>query len=269
MRRCYRTFEIPKRNGKVRTIKDPYPPLKQLQKELVAELKQAGVVEHEAAHGFKAGHGCRSCVAVHQDNHFFLKIDLHDFFPTISRQMVAKALRKEHLDLPHEPGFYAWYFTDTTNHLTQGSPSSPFIANIVLKGFDKSFTNWCNKRELTYTRYADDMLISSDRWFRKESVIETVKAMLPQFTLAEDKTAMGTNYAPCYHLGMNISNDNQIKIGWRKKKQIQHIAYLDSIGELTPAEHNHWKGMLNWYSAVEPDYFRDNPRFDSLRRWAE
>lgn len=46
-------------------------------------------------------------------------------------------------------------------HTVQGFTTSPVIANIVLNIFDKILNNFCTKRNITYTRYADDLAFSS------------------------------------------------------------------------------------------------------------
>lgn len=43
----------------------------------------------------------------------------------------------------------------------QGFPTSPMLANIVMKGFDRSVTKLCAESEIVYTRYADDLTFSS------------------------------------------------------------------------------------------------------------
>lgn len=43
----------------------------------------------------------------------------------------------------------------------QGFPTSPIIANIVLRGFDTTMHNYCSELGINYTRYADDLAFSS------------------------------------------------------------------------------------------------------------
>lgn len=43
----------------------------------------------------------------------------------------------------------------------QGFPTSPILANIVLRGFDESMEEYCNDNKIIYTRYADDLCFSS------------------------------------------------------------------------------------------------------------
>jgi RNA-directed DNA polymerase len=43
----------------------------------------------------------------------------------------------------------------------QGFPTSPVIANIVLRGFDGTMHKYCEENGIAYTRYADDLAFSS------------------------------------------------------------------------------------------------------------
>lgn len=46
-------------------------------------------------------------------------------------------------------------------YCAQGFPTSPVIANMVLKGFDQTMSNYCDEYGIAYTRYADDLAFSS------------------------------------------------------------------------------------------------------------
>jgi len=50
----------------------------------------------------------------------------------------------------------------------QGFPTSPVIANIVLKGFDQTMTKYCTEHGIEYTRYADDLAFSSKTLSKQE-----------------------------------------------------------------------------------------------------
>ena len=43
----------------------------------------------------------------------------------------------------------------------QGFPTSPMIANIVMRGYDEKMLEYCKEKNIIYTRYADDMAFSS------------------------------------------------------------------------------------------------------------
>lgn len=66
-------------------------------------------------------------------------------------------------------------------HTAQGFPTSPIIANIVLRGFDKTMSEFCKQNEITYTRYADDLCFSSkvhDKWKLKNLIQTKVYRLL-------------------------------------------------------------------------------------------
>lgn len=60
-------------------------------------------------------------------------------------------------------------------YTAQGFPTSPIIANIVLRGFDETMTEYCDEHGITYTRYADDLCFSSKTHnkFELKSLIQT------------------------------------------------------------------------------------------------
>jgi len=43
----------------------------------------------------------------------------------------------------------------------QGFPTSPYMANIVMRGFDKTMIQHCKQHDIAYSRYADDLAFSS------------------------------------------------------------------------------------------------------------
>lgn len=45
----------------------------------------------------------------------------------------------------------------------QGFPTSPMLANIVMRGFDQSMKEYCAPEGIAYTRYADDLAFSSTK----------------------------------------------------------------------------------------------------------
>ena len=57
----------------------------------------------------------------------------------------------------------------------QGFPTSPMLANIVMRGFDKSMTEHCTQNGIVYTRYADDLAFSSKTMPKDELEAKTKK----------------------------------------------------------------------------------------------
>jgi retron-type reverse transcriptase len=55
----------------------------------------------------------------------------------------------------------------------QGFPTSPMLANIVMRGFDKAMVNYCEPLNIKYSRYADDLAFSSNTMTSKELLLHT------------------------------------------------------------------------------------------------
>lgn len=65
--------------------------------------------------------------------------------------------------------FSHWLTNITTwkHELPQGTPTSTHIANLVfLKTIHAELINFCNKNNITYTRYVDDLTFSSQQDFK-------------------------------------------------------------------------------------------------------
>ena len=86
--RHYRYRWMAKASGSLRLIESPKPRLKQTQRRLL-DLVLAHIPPHEAAHGFRAGRSVSTFVAPHAGRSVVLKMDLRDFFPSITAARVV------------------------------------------------------------------------------------------------------------------------------------------------------------------------------------
>jgi hypothetical protein len=187
--RHYRYRWIRKRGGSARLIESPKPRLKELQRLILHEILDL-IPPHPAAHGFHRGRSCRSFVASHVGRQVVLRMDLQDFFPSISRARVlalfltagypeAVALMLAGLctnSVPpeiweHPPGlggFDACHRTERRRlerlyrwpHVPQGAPTSPALANLCALRLDRRLAGLARSAGAEYTRYADDLLFS-------------------------------------------------------------------------------------------------------------
>lgn len=95
---------------------------------------------------------------------YVLNIDLADYFPSITRQRVYGRLRAEPYSLNSAvANVIASLSTNKYGKLPQGSPSSPVMANIISAEMDADLAQLCGSLSTWYTRYADDITISTSR----------------------------------------------------------------------------------------------------------
>lgn len=164
----YVQFTIPKSSGEPRTITAPRIKLKRIQRRILDEIL-AKLLPHEAAHGFVRGRSVLSNARPHKGAKLVVKMDLRDFFPSISYKRVvglfasygfsdevASALGglvTHRAVLPD--GFVLW-----PGVLPQGAPTSPALANLLCRRLDSRLSGLAKRAGAAYTRYADDMTFS-------------------------------------------------------------------------------------------------------------
>ena len=74
--------------------------------------------------------------------------------------------------------------------LPQGAPTSPQLSNLVLFDFDRSLLRVARERNLSYTRYADDITLSGNDLIQVREAIQTAEMLLKELGLVvnNDKT---------------------------------------------------------------------------------
>jgi RNA-directed DNA polymerase len=171
----YRSWQIPKRDGSMRTITAPKRHMKAAQRWALRHVYDKLPV-HGAAHGFLLGRSIVTNARAHAGADVIVKIDIKDFFPTITFQRVKGLLRKAGLSegvatlvalLSTEPPRETVQHRGKTLHvasgpraLPQGAPTSPAITNALCRRMDRRMSGLARLLGMRYTRYADDLTFS-------------------------------------------------------------------------------------------------------------
>jgi RNA-directed DNA polymerase len=173
----YVTFAIPKRSGGKRLIMAPKRRLKAIQRKLL-ELLVGKLPLSENAHAFRRGRSIRTGAEPHVGKRFVLKLDLKDFFPSVTFARVRGLLiaygysfpvattlavvMTEAERQPVEVDGKVFHVPVSQRHCVQGAPTSPGICNALLLRLDHRLAGLAKKRGLVYTRYADDLTFSGE-----------------------------------------------------------------------------------------------------------
>lgn len=195
--RHYRRHWEPKKDGSFRLIESPKPRLKSIQRAILRDILEK-IPAHESAHGFQKGRSILTYAGPHCGQFIVLKMDLRNFFPAISQarvqnvfltagypENVSRALaglcttvcdRKALKDLPREwrQGARRLYFRQ---HLPQGSPTSPMLANLCAFRLDCRLAGLAKAAGASYGRYADDLLFSGDAGYARRIERFLIQAM--------------------------------------------------------------------------------------------
>ncbi|WP_108126734.1 reverse transcriptase family protein [Saccharospirillum mangrovi] len=199
---------------------------------------------------------------------WLLKIDIENFFHSISERMVYKVFRdlgytkllsfelarittttglsnKSSEDIfrsdssrwPSIPNYYC----SNEGFLPQGAPSSPMLSNLVMKAIDKDLEHLANCSGFTYTRYADDLAFSTEKSATIVDITrfkKKVNRLLIEagFNPNKRKTAIRGPGARRIILGILVDSTNP-RLSKEYKDQIrQHLYYLCSQ-EHGPSKH--------------------------------
>ena len=162
-KRTYKAHYVPRRNGRKRRIDIPSATLKYIQR-LIHESLTRVYGPNRAVHGFVAGRSVITNAKEHVGKCYVLNVDLEDFFPSITRKRIyGRLISGPYLLQPTIARLIAFLSVNAYKQLPQGSPSSPVIANIVAAELDTDLVALCASMYCTYTRYADDITISTSR----------------------------------------------------------------------------------------------------------
>jgi RNA-directed DNA polymerase len=188
--RHYTYAWIARPDAPVRLLEQPKARLKAIQRRLLREVL-VHVPAHDAAHGFVPGRSVVGHAAAHAGAAAVLRFDLADFFVSLPAGRIFGILRTAGY-----PEAVAHVLTGlTTNavpagawadipppaapalrrahallgrrlaapHLPQGAPTSPLLANLCAFSLDRRMAGLAARLDATYTRYADDLVLSGDR----------------------------------------------------------------------------------------------------------
>ena len=187
--RHYNYRPLTKRFAQVRLVEAPKSRLKEIQRRILSGILNH-VPAHDAAHGFRRGRSVKSFVSRHVGKRVVLRMDLHDFFPSISVARVQALFRTigypdavsdllaglctncvpldvwDNVAIPSPQRRQAmWLYAQT--HLPQGTPTSPALANLCAYRVDCRLLGLAYSVDAEYTRYADDLAFSGGRDFER------------------------------------------------------------------------------------------------------
>jgi len=275
----YDTFPIPKKTGGLRIINAPHPELMNALRELATLLKEKMfALYHTSAFAYVQNRSTIDAIKRHQQNgsKWFLKTDFSDFFGSTTLEFVmymlsmifpfCEIVKKEdgrkYLEKAMELCFL-------NGGLPQGTPISPMITNLMMIPIDHRLYNCLRTYEgvnYVYTRYADDILISSRRSFDHEHIVELITKTLTEFKapfkIKDEKTRYGSSAGSNWNLGLMLNKDNEITIGHKNKRRLRAMIcnyILDKVNK------NGWplhdvqvlRGHINYYKMVEEEYVNE------------
>ena len=194
----YKEYPIPKRSGGERIIAQPSRELKVLQRFLMDHLLSDFPI-HPAAMAYVKNRNILDNANAHRGSAAILKLDFTNYFPSIRVSDWVSYVRKnkpewdQDNDLSDMTKILFWgKGTSSPKCLSIGAPTSPIISNIIMYDLDTLFVEEAAQCQSVYTRYADDITISSDSIENVVGVEKFIRAKLrttrhPKLKINESK----------------------------------------------------------------------------------
>jgi len=250
---------------------------------------------HEASSAYHPDSRIIETARLHCGCRWMIKLDITNFFESILEPSVYKAfLRMGYQSLiafelsrictrlrhKKNPKVYVSasrrsyriysYRYPSIGHLPQGAPTSPLLANIVAHALDKRINEIARRYELTYTRYADDITLSTDTMhFSRERCVDVIhqvqKALREEgFWPNQAKTKIVPPRGRKILLGLLVDTDRPRLTSEFKEALRSHLHFLShpGIGPVKHAAHlgfesvlglqHHVFGLAAFAAGVEP-----------------
>ncbi|QIL45842.1 RNA-directed DNA polymerase [Vagococcus coleopterorum] len=159
----------------------------------------------------------------------FLKLDLKDFFSSIDAKLVCENLAKDfERNVKKRVKLEELFFTVITfkGKIPQGFKTSPFISNYFFVRADLRFQKYCDKLNYQYSRYADDIIISSNtgKDFFVGNTIAIAKKILADFNLKLNSSK--TKYAKNELVLNGYVISNETRLSQSKLREIRRVLFI-------------------------------------------
>ncbi len=237
----YRTFHIEKKSGGEREISSPRFFLKSVQYWIKTYILPQLKI-HSSCHAFLIGKSIISNASLHLQKSYVGNIDIDSFFGSITKDMIIELLKVN--------GYGPRLSTSIANLVTykgvlpQGAPTSPSISNAILYEFDQDISQISRKKNLVYTRYADDITISGNSREDILSVIEECSIKLRSLGMAlnENKTRIASSRSSQIVTGLVVNEKIQ-----PPRKLLRKIRAMFHNAHNHPAQYSGRIAQLNGY----------------------
>ncbi|TBR44288.1 RNA-directed DNA polymerase [Marinomonas agarivorans] len=258
----YKVYKIPKRTSGHRVIAQPSKELKKYQRAFISLFK---LTIHNSAMAYREKRSIKDNANKHKHNPYLLKLDLENFFNSISSELFWKVWQA-HYPIPQTEDkvfmekLLFWSPSKSVYGkliLSIGAPTSPLLSNFFMYQFDHIIHDLCVHREIIYTRYADDLTFSTKHkgalFNMPDLVTEQLRKCFGEaININRRKTAFSSKGHNRHITGITIDNNDNLSLGRERKRYIKHLINEYKFNKLGKEDINHLKGLLAYAKHIEP-----------------
>jgi RNA-directed DNA polymerase len=261
----YKVFYIPKRSGGQREVAQPAREVKAIQRWLMQRIEPL-LPRHAAATAYHSGASIKLNAEMHIESDYLLKMDFTNFFPSILMLDVIRHL-EIHCGQKYDSSairLIAYLCAWAPNRqgplrLCIGAPSSPLLSNSLMFEFDSLLSIAAASNDVTYTRYADDLALSSRTPGTLDNYPDLIEGLVvglnyPRLQLNKKKTVFASRAGLRTITGVTLTASREISIGRKRKRQIRAMYHHEILGKLSQTEQERLAGLIAFAEDIEPGF---------------
>jgi RNA-directed DNA polymerase len=291
----YRTFSIRKRSGGRRYINVPCDKLLRVQR-WIDQYILSKLHVSPYSYAYNKNQKIIKCAEQHLKCTWLIKIDLRLFFESLSEIQVYKVFADagygalvsfemarlctkvlDHIAKKYQKTNWISrnnmpihdYNDKRIGHLPQGAPTSPKLANLIVQKLDFEIADLIKDTGLTYTRYADDLILSTCQPdFTRQKGLETIKKIykfLPKYGLRPNtqKAQIIPPGARKIVLGLLVDSD-KVRLSKSFRNTLECHLFYSAKDALIHAQQrkfdsvlglkNYVNGLLAYAKQIDPEY---------------
>jgi RNA-directed DNA polymerase len=186
---------------------------------------------------------------MHQGNKFFFNTDLRNFYPGITHTQVYELFASRGF-APATANILT-KLTTYKGQLPQGTPTSPYLANLVFVKAGQEIQEFAKANNLTFTTFVDDITLSGKVDFHP--LVNAIKEMITSkgFKISQNKTFYQTKMPKVTNVivmrnGLRLSDAYQAKIDGFEDKEtpqakgtINYSKRVEKISKIPVAKIKH------------------------------
>jgi len=259
-------------------IFSPSPKLKKYLKFLNKYIFDYANINENVVYSYRQDKSPFDAVARHAENKYFFQTDIKDFFSSINVNDVEMVI-DTNLDCTSISDIQNYKnhllrLTTIQGRLPIGFPTSPNISNTCLFSFDNELEVFCIDQGITYTRYSDDIILSSnDKDIlapARDFVVNKLKLLYGErIEINHKKTKFTHKGGKIKLLGLVILPSGKVSVDMKMKSHLEILLhfyindrekYADYLKNNYDGDPAKISGQLNYINAI------DNSYLDKLRK---
>lgn len=223
----YNQIKIPKKTGGIRYIYSPDSRLKEIQRNLsnlllncLDEIRAENKTKAIISHGFEREKNIITNAKKHINKNIVLNLDLESFFDSFNFGRVRGFFIKNKYFLLNDEVATVIAQISCLNIqigerkisiLPQGSPCSPVITNLISSSMDIKLNSLAKRNRCTYTRYADDITISTNLMSFGKQIVKDVDE--------NNNVSLGNKLISYIEKSGFVINDKKTRIQYKNSRQ--------------------------------------------------